>query len=38
MSLDSFFNILYQIALIIMVITFGLGFIHAYLSEDDSEG
>ena len=37
MSLDGFFNLLYQVAIILAIITFGMGFLHLFTSEEESE-
>jgi hypothetical protein len=38
MNIDSFFNLLYQLAIILAVITFGLGFLYLFTTGEDSEG
>lgn len=37
MSLDSFFNLLYQLAIILAVVTFGLCFLHLFTTGEEPE-
>jgi preprotein translocase subunit SecG len=37
MTLQGFYNFMYQIMIILAVITFGLSFFHLWTSEDESK-
>ncbi len=38
MSLDSFFNILYDMAIVLAVVTFAMGFLYLFTGEGEAEG
>lgn len=37
MSLDSFFNIVYDMAIILAIVTFAMGFLYLYMSGEEAE-
>jgi hypothetical protein len=37
MSLDGFFNLLYQLAIVLAIITFGMGFLYLFTAEEEPE-
>ena len=37
MSLDGFFNLLYQLTIILAIITFGMFFLHLFTSKEEPE-
>lgn len=38
MSLDAFFNIVYDMAIILAVVTFAMGFLYLYSERGEAEG
>jgi len=37
MSTQGFFNLLYQVAIVLTIITFGMGFVYLFTSGEESE-
>lgn len=37
MSTQGFFNLLYQVAIVLTIITFAMGFVHLFTSREESE-
>ena len=37
MSTQGFFNLLYQVAIVLAIVTFGMGFVYLFTSAEESE-